>query len=118
MAARWLTPAEAARKLGVSESTVWRFLRREQLPSVKLGGRRRIPASAVGQLVRPLRPVKAEDIPPLTLESPLFALAGRFVAGPPGRVHPTSTAISGQSTEAGDAGPPREHGRCPPIDND
>ncbi|TMA32272.1 MAG: hypothetical protein E6J79_19225, partial [Deltaproteobacteria bacterium] len=24
-----------------------------------------------------------------------------------GRVHPTSTAISGQSTEAGDAGPPR-----------
>src|SRR5439155_1546561 len=34
MAARWLTPAEAARKLGVSESTVWRFLRPEQLPSV------------------------------------------------------------------------------------
>jgi len=84
MAARWLTPAEAARKLGVSESTVWRFLRREQLPSVKLGGRRRIPASA-GQLVRPLRPVKTEDIPPLTLESSLFALAGRFrsrAAGP------------------------------------
>src|SRR5437879_12524488 len=40
---------------------------------------------AVGQLVRPLRPVKAEDIPPLTLESSLFALAGRFrsrAAGP------------------------------------
>src|SRR5438552_15813609 len=85
MAVRWLTPAEAARKLGVSESTVWRFLRREQLPSVKLGGRRRIPAGAVGRLVRPLRPVKAEDIPPLTLESPLFSLAGRFrstAAGP------------------------------------
>jgi len=85
MAVRWLTPAEAARKLGVSESTVWRFLRREQLPSVKLGGRRRIPAGAVGRLVRPLRPVKAEDIPPLTLESPLLSLAGRFrstAAGP------------------------------------
>src|SRR5881628_1612125 len=51
----------------------------------RLGGRRRIPASAVGQLVRPLRPVKAEDIPPLTLESSLFSLAGRFrsaAAGP------------------------------------
>ena len=34
MATRWLTPTEAARRLRVSESTIWRFLRREQLPSV------------------------------------------------------------------------------------
>src|SRR2546429_9153655 len=84
-AARWWTRAEAARKLGFWEGTVGPSPRRAQLPSSKLGGRRRTPASAVGQLVRPLRPVKAEDIPPLTLESPLFALAGRFrsrTAGP------------------------------------
>ena len=85
MAARWLTPAEAARRLDVSESTVWRFLRREQLASVKVGGRRRIPASAVGRVVRPLRPARADEIPPLTFESALFSLAGCFrsmAAGP------------------------------------
>ena len=79
MATKWLTPAEAARRLRVSESTVWRFLRREQLPSVKVGGRRRIPATAIGRLVRPARlVVRPTEIPPLTLDDPLFALAGRF----------------------------------------
>jgi excisionase family DNA binding protein len=79
MATRWLTPAQAAERLGVSESTIWRFLRREQLPSVKVGGRRRIPAAAVGRVVRSARPVaRPEDIAPLTLDDALFALAGRF----------------------------------------
>src|SRR5439155_19412066 len=77
-AEKWLTPAEAARRLRVSESTIWRFLRREQLPSVKIGGRRRIPAGAIGRAARPVRPVRARDIPPLALDNALFALAGSF----------------------------------------
>ncbi len=79
MAARWLTPAEAARRLGVSESTVWRLLRRDALSSVKVGGRRRIPAGALGGLARPARAVlQPRDIPPLSVDDALFALAGRF----------------------------------------
>jgi len=78
VATKWLTPGEAARRLRVSESTIWRFLRREQLPSVKVGGRRRIPAGAIGRVARPLRPAQARDIAPLTLDDALFALAGRF----------------------------------------
>ena len=78
MAMRWLTPAEAARRLRVSESTIWRFLRRAELPSVKVGGRRRIPAGAIGRAARSVRPVRARDIAPLTLDDALFALAGSF----------------------------------------
>ena len=77
-AEKWLTPAEAARRLRVSESTIWRFLRREQLTSVKVGGRRRIPAGAIGRVARSVRPVGARDIAPLTLDNALFALAGSF----------------------------------------
>lgn len=78
MAVRWLTPAEAARRLRVSESTLWRILRREQLPSVKVGGRRRIPAGAIGRVARPARPAQVRDMAPLTLDDALFTLAGRF----------------------------------------
>src|SRR2546427_7232652 len=85
MAARWLTPAEVARRLRVSESTIWRFLRRDQLPSVKVGGRRRIPAGAIARARRSVQPVQVRDIAPLTLDSALFALAGRFSSDGKGR---------------------------------
>jgi excisionase family DNA binding protein len=78
MARKWLTPAEAARRLRVSESTIWRFLRREQLTSVKVDGRRRIPAGAIGRVARSVRSLGARDVAPLTLDNVLFALAGSF----------------------------------------
>jgi len=78
MATRWLTPAEAARRLRVSDSTIWRLLRREQLQSVKIGGRRRIPAGAIGRVARSVRSDWPQDIAPFTLDDALFALAGRF----------------------------------------
>jgi excisionase family DNA binding protein len=79
VATRWLTPGEAAEKLGVSESTVWRFLRREQLASVKVGGRRRIPASALRGVARAARAVSSpRSIAPFTIDDALFRLAGRF----------------------------------------
>jgi len=78
MATRWLTPVEAARRLRVSDSTIWRLLRREQLQSVKIGGRRRIPAGAIGRVARSVRAERPQDIPPFTLADALFTLAGRF----------------------------------------
>ena len=79
MATKWLTAAEAARRLGVSESTVWRLLRRERLPSVKVGGRRRIAAAMLSRVAQPVGIVpRPEDFPPLGLDDALFTLAGRF----------------------------------------
>lgn len=79
MAAKWLSPTEAARRLGVSESTVWRFLRRELMPSVKVGGQRRIPVSALRQVPRAARRVLGpKEIPIFGLDDAIFQLAGRF----------------------------------------
>jgi excisionase family DNA binding protein len=39
--------AEAAQRLGVSEASIWRALRRGELTARKLGGRTLIPASQV-----------------------------------------------------------------------
>jgi excisionase family DNA binding protein len=79
MARKWLSPVEAAGRLGVSESTVWRLLRRGQLASIKLGGRRRIAVGALRQARSvPERVFRPEDIPRLTLDDPLFRLAGKF----------------------------------------
>jgi len=79
MPRKWLTPAEAAQRLGVSESTVWRLLRRERLPSVKVGGRRRVAATALRAVARAAgRLTRASDVHPLTLDDSLFELAGKF----------------------------------------
>jgi excisionase family DNA binding protein len=42
-----VTPAEAARRLGLSRRTVERRIRDGSLPSVRIGGARRVPLSAV-----------------------------------------------------------------------
>lgn len=46
-----LTVPEAAKRLCVSETTVWRLRRKRELPSVKIGTATRIPAEAVDQFV-------------------------------------------------------------------
>ncbi len=48
-----LSPEETAERLGVSVSTVWRWVRERRLRVVKLGYRiTRIPASAVNALLK------------------------------------------------------------------
>lgn len=48
-----LSPEETARRLGVSVSTVWRWVRDRRLRAVKLGYRiTRIPASSVNTLLK------------------------------------------------------------------
>jgi excisionase family DNA binding protein len=77
MAREWLTVEQAARRLAVSESTVWGLLRRNTVVSAKLPGRRMIAATSIQALVREaMRP--EIELRPFTLDDPLFGLCGRF----------------------------------------
>lgn len=78
-----LSIAEAGRALGVSESTVWRLLRRGALPSIRKGGRRLIPQQA---LSRRGSTQETAAVPPLREDHPIFSLvgAGRSGGNPPG----------------------------------
>jgi excisionase family DNA binding protein len=73
MAGAMITVEEAGRTLGVSRSTVWRLIQRGDLPSVRRGGRRLVPASAIQTGSRRRR---AEGIPPFSHDHPMFRLVG------------------------------------------
>jgi len=70
--------AEAGQVLGLSMSTVWRMIRKGDLPSVKRGGRRLIPRVALDARVR-LR--QSEAVPPLRKDHPIFRLVGAGRSG-------------------------------------
>ncbi|MBN1237177.1 MAG: helix-turn-helix domain-containing protein [Gammaproteobacteria bacterium] len=70
--------ADAARALGVSESTVWRMIRRGALPSVRQGGRRLVPS---GALRASLRKKDRSRIPPLSPDHGIFRLVGAGRSG-------------------------------------
>jgi excisionase family DNA binding protein len=69
-----ITVEEAGRALGVSRSTVWRLIQRGELPSVRRGGRRLVPADAARK--RPRRGASRGAIAPLTEDHPIFRLVG------------------------------------------
>jgi excisionase family DNA binding protein len=73
MAADMITVEEAGRTLGVSRSTVWRLIQRGDLPSVRRGGRRLVPASAIRTRTRRRL---AQGIPPFSDAHPMFRLVG------------------------------------------
>ena len=72
------TVTEAGRRLGVSESTIWRLIRRGALPSVRRAGRRLVPASA---LEKQATARDAEAVPPLDESHPIFRLVGAGRSG-------------------------------------
>ena len=78
-----VTVDEAVRALGVSRSTVWRLIQRGDLPSVRRGGRRLVPATAIQTRARRQRTTL---VPPLTHDHPIFRLvgAGRGAGAAPG----------------------------------
>ena len=84
MAQQLITVDEAGRALGVSRSTVWRLIQRGELPSIRRGGRRLVPADAARK--RPRRGAPGADVPPLTEDHPIFRLigAGRGGGNAPG----------------------------------
>jgi len=73
-----MTVDEAGRQLGVSASTVWRMIRRGELPSFLERGRRVVPQSAV---TTPQTAVAETRLPPFRSDNPLFRLAGAGRSG-------------------------------------
>lgn len=73
-----LSIREAGESLGVSESTVWRMIRRGELASVRQGGRRLIPAD---KLEARARVRQEEDVAPFTGDHPIFRLVGAGRSG-------------------------------------
>ena len=73
MAVDLVSVEEAGRALGISRSTVWRMIQRGRLASVRRGGRRLVPKTALRAHTRRGR---AAVIPPLTDDHPIFRLAG------------------------------------------
>ena len=47
-----LTPEEAAQALGISRATLYPMLVRKQIPSIRIGGSRRIPVAALQEYVQ------------------------------------------------------------------
>lgn len=78
----WISPAEAASRLGVSLSTVWRLIRRGRLDSTRMGGRRRIRAAVLDALESGCIPRGIDDLPLFTMDHPMWKLVGAFRGGP------------------------------------
>ena len=70
--------SEAGRRLGVSVSTVWRMIRRGDLPSIRKGGRRLVPRDS---LTTTAKKRQAEEVPPLDKNHPIFRLVGAGRSG-------------------------------------
>lgn len=73
-----LNVSEAGRILGVSDSTVWRMIRRGDIPSIFARGRRLIPREA---LQRGAAERQAQEISPLHKDHPFFRLVGAGRSG-------------------------------------
>jgi excisionase family DNA binding protein len=73
MVAELVTVEEAGRALGVSRSTVWRLIHRGDLPSVRRGGRRLVPSTAIQA---PARRRRAAQVSPFCHDHPMFRLVG------------------------------------------
>lgn len=78
MAVELVTVDEAGRALGVSRSTVWRLIQRGDLPSVRRGGRRLVPATAIQTRARRHR---TAHIPAFSCDHPMFRLVGAGRSG-------------------------------------
>ena len=73
MAMEMVTVDDAGRALGVSRSTVWRWIQRGDLPSVRRRGRRWVPAAAIQTRARQRT---SRGLPPFSLDHPIFHLVG------------------------------------------
>lgn len=78
-----MSVAEAGQALGVSPSTVWRMIRRGDLPSLRQRGRRLVLSQALSAGVTRVR---RGEIPAFTRDHPIFRLVGAGHGGghPPG----------------------------------
>jgi len=49
-----LTPAETAKALGISRATLYPMLMRKEIPSIRVGGLRRVPVTALERYIEEL----------------------------------------------------------------
>ncbi len=70
--------SKVASELGVSLSTVWRMIRRGDLPSLRQAGRRVVPRAEVAAASGRTRRSRAK---PFTLDHPMWRLAGAYRSG-------------------------------------
>lgn len=73
MAGEMISVDEAGRALGVSRATVWRLIQRGELPSIRQGGRRLVPSTAIETRARRRH---SGRVPPFSPDHPIFRLAG------------------------------------------
>jgi excisionase family DNA binding protein len=73
MAVELITVEEAGRSLGVSRSTVWRLIKRGDLPSIRRAGRRLVPVRAIQARAPRRRP---STVSPFYEDHPIFRLVG------------------------------------------
>ena len=78
MADKLLSVEEAGRALGVSRSTVWRMIKRGELVSVRRGGRRFVRAAGLRSRARR---AATDEVPPFTLDHPMWRLVGAGRSG-------------------------------------
>lgn len=76
MAARLMSVEEAGHVLGVSRSTVWRLIQRGEIPSVRRGGRRLLPVTALRRRATRFGRRGETDIPVFSEAHPIFRLVG------------------------------------------
>lgn len=62
-----LTPEEAAQALGISRATLYPMLMRKQIPSIRIGGSRRVPVAALQQFVEDQLDAPVASVSPLRL---------------------------------------------------
>ena len=74
MSREFITIQAAGRALGVSRSTVWRLIQRGELPSIRRGGRRLVPADSARRRSR--KQSSRAGIAPLTEDHAIFRLVG------------------------------------------
>ncbi|MBI5477460.1 MAG: helix-turn-helix domain-containing protein [Deltaproteobacteria bacterium] len=101
---------EAARQLGVSLSTVWRRIRRGELPSVRLHGRRQI---AQVDLYLPITGSDLDRIPPFTRGNPIFSMIGIGNSGAKGPGSEDKYAILATELDSPRYAPPARRRRKP-----
>ena len=74
-----MSVSQAGHLLGVSRSTIWRMLRRGELSSIRVGGRRLISAEALR--ASSARSPRRNTVPPLRKDHPIFRLVGAGRSG-------------------------------------
>jgi excisionase family DNA binding protein len=72
-----LTVEQTSKALGVSISTVWRRIRKGEIPTVRVGARRWVPKRSVQTRTKRIE----AKLPLFTRDHPIFSMVGAYRSG-------------------------------------